>query len=77
MFNHFGVQIFIPDIEERVEEDAMLEYVVLLGGAIDGDDFYTLCAIEACAIRLMEISKWEVGIDCLDKTFCDHFGAGT
>ena len=73
VFNHYGIQLIIPDVEERMEEKDLLEYAGQFDGAICGDDRYTLQVLEASAPRLKVISKWGTGIDSIDQTACANF----
>jgi D-3-phosphoglycerate dehydrogenase len=73
VFNHYGIQLIIPEIEERMEEDDLLEYAGRFDGAICGDDRYTSRVIKACAPRLKVISKWGTGIDSIDKIACAQY----
>jgi D-3-phosphoglycerate dehydrogenase len=70
VFDHFGIQLIIPDLEERMEEHDLLKYAGQFDGAICGDDRYTTHVIEACLPRLKVISKWGTGIDSIDKFAC-------
>ncbi len=73
VFNHYGIQLIIPEIEERMDENDLLEYAGQFDGAICGDDRYTSQVIKACAPRLKVISKWGTGIDSIDKTACAQY----
>jgi D-3-phosphoglycerate dehydrogenase len=73
VFNHYGIQLIIPDVEERMEEANLLEYAGQFDGAICGDDCYTSRVIKACAPRLKVISKWGTGIDSIDKNACAQY----
>jgi len=70
VFNHYGIQLIIPDVEERMGEEDLLEYAGQFDGAIAGDDRYTQRVVEACAPRLKVISKWGTGIDSIDEVAC-------
>ena len=70
LFNHYGIQLIIPDVEERMEEADLLEYAGQFDGAICGDDRYTARVIEGCVPRLKVISKWGTGIDSIDQISC-------
>ena len=70
VFNHYGIRLILPEVEERMEEDDILEYAGQFDGAICGDDRYTSRVIAACAPRLKVISKWGTGIDSIDKEAC-------
>jgi len=67
VFEHYGIQLIVPDVQERMEESDLLKYAGQFDGAICGDDRYTARVIEACAPRLKIISKWGTGIDSLDQ----------
>jgi D-3-phosphoglycerate dehydrogenase len=70
----FGIELIVPDVEERLEEDELLEYAGKYDGVICGDDRYTRRVIEASLPRLKVISKWGTGIDSIDKEACKDFG---
>lgn len=75
IFTHYGIELLIPEnVEERMEEDDILQYAGQFDGAICGDDRYTSRVIEACTPRLKVISKWGTGIDSIDKTACAKSG---
>ena len=70
----YGLEIIVPEVEERMEEADLLKYAGQFDGAICGDDRYTARVIEACAPRLKVISKWGTGIDSLDTEACSRYG---
>ena len=70
----YGLEVIIPEVEERMEEADLLEYAGQFDGTICGDDRYTATVIEACAPRLKVISKWGTGIDSLDTEACSRYG---
>lgn len=73
VFKHYGINLILPQVNERMEEDALLAYAGKFDGTICGDDRYTRRVIEACVPRLKVIAKWGTGIDSIDKTACaDH-----
>ncbi|GAB4523929.1 MAG: phosphoglycerate dehydrogenase [Anaerolineales bacterium] len=74
VFAHYGLDVIIPDVQERMEAADLLRYAGQFDGTICGDDRYTPQVIEACAPRLKVISKWGTGIDSIDKAACAHFG---
>ncbi len=53
----YGLEVIVPEVEERMEEVDLLKYAGQFDGAICGDDRYTERVIEACAPRLKIISK--------------------
>ena len=70
VFRHYGINLILPQVKERLEEDALLGYAGKFDGAICGDDRYTQKVIQACIPRLKVISKWGTGIDSIDKEAC-------
>ncbi len=73
VFKHYGINLILPQVDERMEEDALLAYAGKFDGTICGDDRYTRRVIEACVPRLKVIAKWGTGIDSIDKAACaDH-----
>ena len=73
VFDQYGIELIVPDVKERMEEDDLLNYAGQFDGAICGDDRYTARVIEACAPRLKVISKWGTGIDSIDAAACSHY----
>lgn len=67
LFTHYGVDLIVPQVNERLSEDEILAYAGQFDGAICGDDRYTERAIKACLPRLKVISKWGTGIDSIDR----------
>lgn len=74
VFDRFDLELIVPDVRERMEEDDLLRYAGRFDGTICGDDRYTLRVIEACAPRLKVISKWGTGIDSIDAAACSRYG---
>ncbi len=70
VFKHYGINLILPHVNERLEEDALLTYAGKFDGTICGDDRYTRKVIEACIPRLKVIAKWGTGIDSIDKEAC-------
>jgi D-3-phosphoglycerate dehydrogenase len=65
--------IVVPGVNERLEEDELLELVGHIHGAICGDDKFTRRVLES-APKLRVISKWGTGIDSIDQTACRELG---
>lgn len=63
----FGVDMIIPEVNERLEAADILRYAGQFDGTICGDDRYTAEVIEACVPRLKVIAKWGTGIDSIDQ----------
>jgi D-3-phosphoglycerate dehydrogenase len=74
VFDHFGIQLILPEVHERLEEDEIMPYAGQFDGAICGDDRYTARVLEACLPRLKVISKWGTGIDSLDQEAAARLG---
>jgi phosphoglycerate dehydrogenase-like enzyme len=74
VFDRYGLELIVPEVRERMEEDDLLKYAGQFEGAICGDDRYTLRVIEACLPRLKVISKWGTGIDSIDSSACSRYG---
>src|SRR3989304_1176020 len=67
VFAKYGIDLIIPDVQERMEENDLLKYAGQFDGAICGDDRYSARVLNACAPRLKIISKWGTGIDSIDS----------
>ncbi len=74
ILERYGLEIIVPDVEERMEEADLLQYAGQFDGAICGDDRYTARVLEACTPRLKVISKWGTGIDSIDQGACHRLG---
>jgi D-3-phosphoglycerate dehydrogenase / 2-oxoglutarate reductase len=70
----YGIDIIVPDVQERMEEEDLLKHAGQFDGTICGDDRYTARVIEACLPRLKVISKWGTGIDSIDSEACARLG---
>ncbi len=73
-FAKYRIELIVPKVEERMEEEDLLKYAGQFDGAICGDDRYTARVIEACSPRLKIISKWGTGVDSIDASACSRFG---
>jgi D-3-phosphoglycerate dehydrogenase len=74
VFEHYGLEIIVAEVNERLEEEELLAYAGEFDGAICGDDRYTAKVIEACLPRLKVISKWGTGIDSIDLQAAEAHG---
>ncbi len=72
VFEKYGIDLIVPDVQERMEEDDLLEYAGQFDGAICGDDRYTERVLEACSPRLKVISKWGTGVDSIHAETCSR-----
>ena len=73
VFDKYDIELIIPNVHERMEEEDLLKYAGQFDGAICGDDRYTLRVLEACSPRLNIISKWGTGIDSIDAEACSRY----
>lgn len=69
----YGIELIVPAVRERMEEEDLLKYAGQFDGTICGDDRYSARVIEACAPRLKVISKWGTGVDSIDAEACARF----
>ena len=74
VFDKFGIDLILPDVHERLEEEEILKYAGQFDGAICGDDRFSKDVLTACAPRLKVISKWGTGVDSIDSPTCDRLG---
>lgn len=72
-FAKYKIDLIVPDVQERMEEDDLLKYAGQFDGTICGDDRYTAKVIQACSPRLKVISKWGTGVDSMDANACEKF----
>ncbi len=73
-FEKYGLDLIVPEVQERMEEADLLKYAGQFDGAICGDDRYTERVLAACAPRLKVISKWGTGVDSIDASACSRYG---
>jgi D-3-phosphoglycerate dehydrogenase len=73
IFESRGIELIIPEVNERMEEEDLLRYVGDLDGVICGDDRFTPRVLDA-APKLKVVSKWGTGIDSIDKPACEARG---
>ncbi|MDO8505554.1 MAG: phosphoglycerate dehydrogenase [bacterium] len=66
LFEEHGIEIVVPEVQERMSEEELLGCIADIDGAICGDDRFT-DRVLACAPRLKVISKWGTGIDSIDR----------
>ena len=74
VFAHYGLEVIVPEVHERMEEADLLRYAGQFDGTICGDDRYTARVLQACAPRLKVIAKWGTGIDSIDKATAERLG---
>ena len=67
LLESYGLNLIVPDVQERLSESDLLKYAGQFDGTICGDDHYSAAVLQACAPRLKVISKWGTGIDSIDR----------
>ena len=66
VFEENGVKFDVPDVDQQLDEDELLEIIDDYHGVIAGDDEFTRKVIES-AKNLKVISKWGIGTDSIDE----------
>ena len=74
IFQHYGLNIIIANVFERLEETDLLAYAGKFDGAICGDDRFSEHVLQLCKPRLKVISKWGTGIDSIDHEAAERLG---
>jgi D-3-phosphoglycerate dehydrogenase len=74
IFDHYGCDVIVAEVNERLSEKEILKYAGKFDGTVCGDDRYTSDVIRQCAPRLKVISKWGTGIDSIDKAAAEKLG---
>ena len=74
ILEHFGCNLIIPKVQERLSEEEILAFAGQFDGTICGDDRYTPQVLDKCSPRLKVISKWGTGIDSIDKIYAESLG---
>lgn len=74
ILRHYGLDVLVPEVHERMDEDELLSFAGLFDGALCGDDRFSERVLEACAPRLKVISKWGTGIDSIDQAAAARLG---
>lgn len=72
-FEENEVEIVVADVNERLEEEDLLNYISEIDGVICGDDRFTSKVLDN-ALNLKVISKWGTGIDSINKPECEARG---
>lgn len=74
VFEHYHLDVIVPDVHERLEEEDLLALAGQFDGVLCGDDRFTRKVITNCAPRLKVISKWGTGIDSIDQDAAREVG---
>ncbi len=72
-FEANGIDIVVPPVNERLEEDELLRWTADVDGVICGDDRFTARVLKAASM-LKVIAKWGTGIDSIDQATCAALG---
>lgn len=67
VFAHYGLELIVPQVKERLSQNDLILYVNQFEGTICGDDQYNKNVLDAFAAKLRVISKWGTGTDSIDK----------
>ncbi len=73
IFLQHDVELIVPPVEERFEEEDLLQWISEVDGVICGDDLFTERVLKA-APKLKVLSKWGTGIDSIDQQACKKLG---
>ena len=73
IFDEKGIELIVPTVKERFNEQELLEWVSDVDGVICGDDQFTQRVLQA-APKLKVLSKWGTGIDSIDQAACKRLG---
>lgn len=60
-----GLEVYVPEVNERLQESELLPIISGVDGVISGDDQFTDRVLSK-AKKLKVISKWGTGIDSID-----------
>ena len=74
VFEHYGLEVIVAEVFERLEEEDLLKYAGEFDGAVCGDDRFSERVLLACQPRLKVISKWGTGIDSIDSLAAGRMG---
>ena len=67
IFDQYNLDLILPEVNERLDEEQILQYAGDFDGTICGDDHFSARVLKACYPRLKVISKWGTGIDSIDS----------
>jgi D-3-phosphoglycerate dehydrogenase len=73
IFQDNDIELIVPPVHERLEEEELLEYARDVDGVICGDDRFTQRVLDELP-QLKVISKWGTGIDSIDQKACLRLG---
>ena len=73
VFEKHHIEVILPPVRERLEEEDLLKWMHNIDGVISGDDRFTEQVLTS-ARKLKVISKWGTGIDSIDQDACKKLG---
>lgn len=73
VFAENNIEVVIPEIKERMNEEQLLGIIADIDGVIGGDDQFTERVFKK-AQKLKVISKWGTGIDSIDQKAASQMG---
>ena len=71
LFRERGIELVVPTVHERCDEEQLLQHIAGVDGVICGDDAFTPRVLGE-ARRLKVIAKWGTGIDSIDQEACSR-----
>lgn len=74
ILNQYDLDLIVPTVNERLNEEQILDYAGKFDATICGDDHYSAQVLNACSPRLRVISKWGTGIDSIDSRTATELG---
>src|SRR5512133_3388516 len=74
LFAHYQMDLIVPTVHERLEEEELLPFAGQVDGAICGDDRYSARVLACFAPRMKVIAKWSTGIDPIDRLAAAELG---
>ncbi len=72
-FTKHGIELVVPEVNERMEEEELLKWIGDIDGVICGDNQFTEQVLVS-APKLKVLSKWGTGIDSIDQKACGKLG---
>jgi len=73
VFEQHNIEMVVPEVNERLSEQELLNCIGDIDGVICGDDQFTPKVFEQ-AKKLKVISKWGTGIDSIDQQSAEQQG---
>ena len=74
LLKEFGVELVVPNVEERLEAHDLLPFAGKVDGVICGDDRFSEEVLQRFLPKLKVISKWGTGLDSIDLKAAANLG---